>query len=99
VLKLWKHADEFREEERRLEMRWQLMMAQLAQPIQSKEAARDYQRTVQDLWRATESEGQKEVENEQSKEKFEDIMGFSFVRTGKPKDEPSSSDTSSDESP
>lgn len=83
VLKLWKHADEFREEERRLEMRWQIMMAQLAQPVQTKEGARDYQRTVQDLWRATETSSQKEVINEQSKEQFEEITGFSFVRTGK----------------
>jgi len=68
-------------------MRWQIMMAQLSQPVMSKEGARDYQRTVSDLWRATESSSQKEFDSEQSKEEFEKVMGFSFVRTGKQEDE------------
>ena len=68
-------------------MRWQIMMAQLAQPVQTKEGMRDYQRTVQDLWRSTESEFQKEIQSDQDKNDFENVMGFSFVR-GSNKDEP-----------
>ena len=58
------------------------MLAQLSQPVQTKEGARDYQRTVNDLWRATESSSERDLANEQSKEEFERVMGFSFVRTG-----------------
>ena len=65
-------------------MRWQIMMAQLAQPVQTKEGAKDYQRTVQDLWRSTESEFQKEIQSDQDKNDFENVMGFSFVRGSKP---------------
>lgn len=66
-----------------MEMRWQLMMAQLSQPVQTKEGARDYQRTVSDLWRATETSSERDLASEQSKKKLEEVTGFSFVRTGK----------------
>ena len=75
-------------------MRWQLMMAQLAQPVQTKEGARDYQRAVQDLLRATEGKDQKEFQNVQDKKQFEDLMGFSFVRGSKGGDESESEDES-----
>ena len=64
-------------------MRWQLMLAQLAQPVMSKEGARDYQRVLDSLFQATESREEREGAVEQAKDQFEDLMGFSFVRTSK----------------
>ena len=61
-------------------MKWDLMIAQLAQPVSSKEGAREYQRLMSDLWRHTEDREQEELVSDRGKDSFESLMGFSFVR-------------------
>ena len=77
---LWQATDRIKADERRMQMKWDLMIAQLAQPVSSKEGAREYQRLMSDLWRHTEDREQEELVSDRGKDSFESLMGFSFVR-------------------
>ena len=61
-------------------MRWQIMLAELSQPVMSKEEALNHQRLLESLLEATESREERELRQEQAKEQFQRLMGFSFVR-------------------
>ncbi len=61
-------------------MRWQVMLAELSQPVMSREEALNHQRLLESLLEATESREERELRQEQAKEQFQRVMGFSFVR-------------------
>jgi len=61
-------------------MRWQVMLAELSQPVMSKEEALNHQRLLESLLEFTESREERELRQEQAKQQFRRLMGFPFVR-------------------
>jgi len=63
-----------------MEMRWQLMLTELMQPVMDRESARAHQRLFSELWRLTSGPEERQAQFEQAKSLIEEITGVPLVR-------------------